>query len=63
MYHKRSDASHDFLVYIVLFVVALVIIVIFMVFYFHGGVNLFNSVKEANGTNVVSQVQNNNFNP
>ena len=63
MYHKKSDSSSDFLVWIILFIVALVIITAFMVFYFHGGVNLFNSVKETNGTNLVNDIETNNFNP
>ncbi|BFI73399.1 hypothetical protein YN1_3860 [Nanoarchaeota archaeon] len=63
MFRKRSDTSTDFLVYVVLFIVALLIVVAFMVFYFHGGVNLFKSVKPANGSVIVNDVQNNNYNP
>ena len=63
MFHKRSDTSTDFLVYVVLFIVALLLIVAFMVFYFNSGVNLFKSVKQANGSVVVNNIQNNNLNP
>ncbi|MGB9674793.1 MAG: hypothetical protein ACP5G1_02380 [Nanopusillaceae archaeon] len=58
MYHKRSQVS-NFLVLIILFIVALVLLVIFSAYYFKGGANLFNSVNQTNGTHVISEIQGN----
>jgi ABC-type cobalt transport system substrate-binding protein len=46
---------------IILFIVALVLLLVFMIFYFKGGINLFGSIKEVNGTNVVNNIKNNYY--
>jgi len=57
---KKAQVN-TFLVAIILFIVALIILVIFMYFYFKGGVNLFNSIPQTNGENVVNSINNNNY--
>jgi uncharacterized membrane protein len=57
----KKTQVNTFLVAIILFIVALIILVIFMYFYFKGGVNLFNSIPQTNGENVVSSINNNNY--
>ena len=57
---KKTQVS-TFLIAIILFIVALVLLVIFMYFYFKGGVKLFNSIPQTNGTNVVNSINSNNY--
>ena len=57
----KKTQVNTFLIAIILFVVALVLLVIFMYFYFKGGVNLFNSIPQTNGENVVNSINNNNY--
>jgi uncharacterized membrane protein len=57
----KKTQVNTFLVAIILFIVALIILVIFMYFYFKGGVNLFNSIPQTNGENVVNSINNNNY--
>ncbi|BBL45223.1 hypothetical protein MJ1_0044 [Nanobdella aerobiophila] len=58
-YHKGQIST--FLVAIIIFIVALVVLTILMIFYFKGGVHLFNSINETNGTVIENQIQNNNL--
>ncbi|MGC9132911.1 MAG: hypothetical protein ACP5GJ_00695 [Nanopusillaceae archaeon] len=60
MSHKRSDVG-NFLIAIIIFIVALVLLLVFMIFYFKGGINLFHSINEVNGTNVVNDINNNYY--
>jgi len=57
---KKTQVS-TFLIAIILFIVALVLLVIFIYFYFKGGVNLFNNIPQTNGTNVVNNINSNNY--
>jgi uncharacterized membrane protein len=57
---KKTEVN-AFLIGIILFIVALVLLVMFMYFYFKGGVNLFNSIPQTNGTNVVNSINTNNY--
>jgi uncharacterized membrane protein len=57
----RKTQVSTFLIAIILFIVALVLLVIFMYFYFKGGVKLFNSIPQTNGTNVVNSINSNNY--
>ena len=57
----KKTQVNTFLIAIILFVVALVLLVIFMYFYFKGGVNLFNSIPQTNGTNVINSINSNNY--
>ncbi|MFZ8855709.1 MAG: hypothetical protein ACO2OX_00710 [Candidatus Nanopusillus sp.] len=57
---KKTEVN-AFLIAVILFIVALVLLVMFMYFYFKGGVNLFNSIPQTNGTNVVNSINTNNY--
>ncbi|MFZ8855703.1 MAG: hypothetical protein ACO2OX_00680 [Candidatus Nanopusillus sp.] len=57
---KKTEVN-AFLIAVILFIVALVLLVMFMYFYFKGGVNLFNSIPQTNGTNVVNIINSNNY--
>ena len=57
----KKTQVNTFLVAIILFIVALVLLAIFMYFYFKGGVNLFNTIPQTNGTTVVNSINNNNY--
>jgi predicted PurR-regulated permease PerM len=57
---KKTEVN-AFLIAVILFVVALVLLAMFMYFYFKGGVNLFNSIPQTNGTNIVNSISTNNY--
>ncbi|MFZ8800990.1 MAG: hypothetical protein ACO2ON_02305 [Candidatus Nanopusillus sp.] len=57
---KKTEVN-TFLIAVILFIVALVLLVMFMYFYFKGGVNLFNSIPQTNGTNIVNSINTNNY--
>ncbi len=57
---KKTEVN-AFLIGVILFIVALVLLVMFMYFYFKGGVNLFNSIPQTNGTYVVNSISTNNY--
>ncbi len=57
---KKTEVN-AFLIGVILFIVALVLLVMFMYFYFKGGVNLFNSIPQTNGTNIVNSISTNNY--
>jgi predicted PurR-regulated permease PerM len=57
---KKTEVN-AFLIAVILFIVALVLLVMFMYFYFKGGVNLFNSIPQTNGTPVVNSIHSTNY--
>jgi len=57
---KKTEVN-AFLISVILFIVALVLLVMFIYFYFKGGVNLFNSIPQTNGTNVVNSINSNSY--
>jgi len=57
---KKTEVN-AFLIAVILFIVALILLVMFMYFYFKGGVNLFNSIPQTNGTNVVNSINSNSY--
>jgi len=54
--HKRSEVS-KFLIAIILFIVAVIILIFIVLFYYKGGVSIFENVSEkANISNIASKI-------